>query len=172
MLVGIGGLQGTGKSTLARALAPELGAAPGALVLRSDETRKRMHGVAPEAALPPAAYAEPVSRRVLAALIGAAGEATRLGHAAIADATFLDAADRAGLAEAAAASGVRFVGLWLHAPLPVLEARVAGRRGDASDATVAVLRAAHAAHPDPPADWLAIDATDGAIALEHARSVL
>jgi aminoglycoside phosphotransferase family enzyme len=36
VVVGIGGLQGTGKSTLARALAPTLGAAPGALVLRSD----------------------------------------------------------------------------------------------------------------------------------------
>ncbi len=54
----IGGLPGTGKSTLARALAPELGAAPGALVLRSDEIRKRRHGVAPEQRLPADAYAE------------------------------------------------------------------------------------------------------------------
>ncbi|MDR3534233.1 MAG: phosphotransferase, partial [Rhodopila sp.] len=41
LVIAIGGLQGTGKSTLARALAPDLGAAPGALVLRSDEIRKR-----------------------------------------------------------------------------------------------------------------------------------
>src|SRR4051812_46534347 len=40
-LVAVGGLQGTGKSRLALALAPALGAAPGALVLRSDEIRKR-----------------------------------------------------------------------------------------------------------------------------------
>ena len=49
----IGGLQGTGKSTLARALAPDLGPAPGALVLRSDEIRKRLLGRAPEETLPP-----------------------------------------------------------------------------------------------------------------------
>ena len=59
---------GTGKSTLARALAPGLGRAPGALVLRSDEIRKRLHGVAPETRLPEAAYAEPVSRQVFRAL--------------------------------------------------------------------------------------------------------
>src|SRR5208337_3860350 len=45
VVIAIGGLQGTGKSTLARALAPEIGPAPGALVLRSDETRKRLHGL-------------------------------------------------------------------------------------------------------------------------------
>ena len=35
-LIAVGGLSGTGKSALARALAPDLGAAPGAVVLRSD----------------------------------------------------------------------------------------------------------------------------------------
>ncbi|HYF09697.1 MAG TPA: hypothetical protein VD970_18920 [Acetobacteraceae bacterium] len=47
-LVAIGGLQGTGKSRLARLLAPAIGPAPGALVLRSDEGRKRLFGRAPE----------------------------------------------------------------------------------------------------------------------------
>jgi aminoglycoside phosphotransferase family enzyme len=56
MVVAIGGLQGTGKSTLARALAPCIGAAPGALILRSDEIRKRLHAALPEARLPPDAY--------------------------------------------------------------------------------------------------------------------
>ena len=44
-LVAIGGISGTGKSTLARALAPGLGAAPGAVVLRSDVIRKKLFGV-------------------------------------------------------------------------------------------------------------------------------
>ncbi|MEQ9349861.1 MAG: phosphotransferase, partial [Alphaproteobacteria bacterium] len=43
-LAAIGGLSGTGKTTLARALAPDLGTPPGALVLRSDVTRKIMAG--------------------------------------------------------------------------------------------------------------------------------
>ena len=67
-VVAIGGLPGTGKSTLARALAPELGSAPGALVLRSDEIRKRQHGVAPEQRLPQAAYSDAASEAVFAEL--------------------------------------------------------------------------------------------------------
>jgi aminoglycoside phosphotransferase family enzyme/predicted kinase len=172
VLVGIGGLQGTGKSTLARALAPTLGAAPGALVLRSDEIRKRHFGVAPEERLPQRAYAGGAGRRMFTTLIEDARGATAAGHAVIADATFLDPADRRALAQAATDAHVRFLGLWLHAPLPVLEARVAARRGDASDATVAVLRAAQKAHPRPPRDWVAIDATDGAAAVAQAKALL
>jgi predicted kinase len=171
-LVGIGGLQGAGKSTIARALAPTLGSAPGALVLRSDVIRKRIFGHAPEQRLPPVAYAEGVGRRVFAALNDAARMALVGGHAVVADATFLGAADRAALASVAHDAGARFLGFWLHAPLPVLEARVAGRRGDASDATVAVLRATHAAHPRPPAGWTPIDAIDADAALARVRAIL
>ena len=74
VVLAIGGLPGSGKSTLARALAPELGNAPGALVLRSDEIRKRQHGVAPEQRLPQAAYSDAASEAVFAAL-AAAGRA-------------------------------------------------------------------------------------------------
>ena len=68
LVLAIGGLPGSGKSTLARALAPDLGNAPGALVLRSDEIRKRQHGVAPEERLPQAAYSDAASEAVFAAL--------------------------------------------------------------------------------------------------------
>jgi 2-phosphoglycerate kinase len=56
----IGGLSGTGKSTLAAALAPSLPAR----VLRSDVVRKRLFEVAPETRLPTRAYTARVSRRV------------------------------------------------------------------------------------------------------------
>ncbi len=170
VLVGIGGLQGTGKSTLARALARALGPAPGALILRSDEIRKRLFGVTPEERLPPKAYANGVGRTVFAKLTGDARGAVAAGHAVVADATFLDPGHRRALQDAAQAAKVRFVGLWLHAPLPVLESRVAARQGDASDATVAVLRAAHKAHPQPPGDWIPVDATDGAAVLTQATA--
>lgn len=155
----IGGLQGTGKSTLARRLAPALGRAPGALVLRSDEIRKRLHGLAPEAHAPEQAYTEAANAAVMATLIEGVGVAASGGHAVIADATFLDPADRETLAAAAKAAAVPLRGIWLEAPLPVLEARLAARRGDASDATAAVLR--RAAERDPgPIDWERVDATD------------
>ena len=41
-LVAVGGLSGSGKSTLALGVAPAIGGAPGAVVLRSDETRKQL----------------------------------------------------------------------------------------------------------------------------------
>jgi uncharacterized protein len=169
VVVAVGGLQGTGKSTLARALAPELGASPGALVLRSDEIRKRLHGAEPEQHLPPAAYTEAASTAVFAALADAARETAAGGHAVVADATFIDPAHRRAISAAARNAGVPFVGLWLDAPLPVLEARLTARTADASDATASVLRATARAKTFPPRTWRLIDATDAAVALAAAR---
>ena len=159
LVLAIGGLQGTGKSTLARILAPEIGNAPGALVLRSDEIRKRLFHAAPEQPLPEAAYADAASEAVARELVQSAQQVAAGGHAAVADASFLDPALRAAIAGAARAARVPFVGVWLHAPPPLLEARLAARRNDASDATVAVLRRAAARDPGP-VDWLRVEASD------------
>lgn len=168
----IGGLPGSGKSTVARVLAPELGSAPGALVLRSDEIRKRLNGVAPEQHLPQSAYGDAASQAVFAELAELVRRTAVGGHAVIADATFIDPRDRALVRSAAAAAGVVFVGLWLEAPLPVLEQRISSRHGDASDATLAVLRAAAGSNPRA-GDWISVDVSgspDGALAL--ARQAL
>ncbi len=171
MVVAVGGLPGTGKSTLARALAPTLGPAPGALVLRSDEIRKRRHGVAPEHRLPESAYSEAASDAVFAELSATVGVVAAGGHGVIADAVFLRPEQRAAVAQAAIGAGVPFLGLWLTAPTSVLEARLAGRTGDASDATIAVLHAA-ARNDSGRGDWVAIDASDGARALAQAQRAL
>jgi hypothetical protein len=168
----VGGLPGCGKSTVARALAPGLGNAPGALVLRSDEIRKRQHGVAPEQRLPQSAYSDTASAAVFAQLADLVREIAEGGHAVIADATFIDPRDRALVQSAARAVGVPFVGLWLEAPMPVLEQRVTARHGDASDATLAVLHAAASSHPQG-GDWISIDVSgspDSAVSL--ARQAL
>jgi aminoglycoside phosphotransferase family enzyme/predicted kinase len=169
--VAIGGLPGSGKSTLARALAPELGGAPGALVLRSDEIRKRRHDVAPEERLPQSAYSDDASEKVFAELAALAEEAARGGHAVVADATFIETRHRTQVEAAARASHVRFLGLWLEATLPELEARIAARSRDASDATVEVLRAASRSNPHAD-NWVAIDAGTPDSTLAQARNVL
>jgi uncharacterized protein len=171
VVIAIGGLQGTGKSTLARVLAPELGPAPGALILRSDEIRKRLHGAEPEARLPPGAYTETANIKTNQAVIEQARLAAASGHAVVVDATFLDLTVRRDLMSAINQAGVPFLGIWLEAPLPVLEARIAARAGDASDATVAVL---HGSVKDNPGagDWLSVDAGDGRRALEHVRDAI
>lgn len=151
-VLAVGGLMGSGKSTLARAVAPGFGAAPGALVLRSDEVRKRLYRVAPEDRLPAEAYTAEGHARTAAALIESARAALGGGQAVIVDATFLDPAFAAAVAGLAAP----FLGVWLEAPLPELERRVLARRGDASDADVAVLRAAAAGAVVPPG-WMRVD---------------
>lgn len=161
-LVAIGGLQGTGKSTLARALAPELGRCPGALVLRTDEARKRHFGVAPEQRLPAGAYDEPVSRAVHAEMFAMAVTALAGGQAVVLDAAFLDPRQRAAAGAVAREAGCDFHGIWLEAPLDVLRARVAARRGDASDATEDVLLRAAAVDPGS-ITWHRVAADDGVV---------
>jgi aminoglycoside phosphotransferase family enzyme/predicted kinase len=171
-LVAVGGLQGTGKTFVARGLAPGLGAAPGALHLRSDEIRKRRAGIAPEARLPPDAYRPEESAAVHAEMFALARAALAAGRSVVLDAMFLDPAMRAA-AEAAAETPLGphpFAGFWLEAPLGLLRARVAGRTEagdrapagrDASDATVEVLERAAAADPGP-ITWARLDAAGDA----------
>jgi hypothetical protein len=162
-LIAVGGLQGTGKSTLARGLAPALGPAPGALLLRSDELRKRRFGLAPEEPLTPDAYTEAVSTATHEELFTIAEAALRQGHAVALDAMFLEVRHRRHAAEIAARAGVPFQGFWLEAPMEILKSRILARRGDASDATIAVLERAAQADPGP-IDWARLDAAGDVLA--------
>lgn len=168
-LVAVGGLQGTGKTRLARALAPVLGVSPGALHLRSDEIRKRLAGLAPEERLPPEFYGAAASEAAYAEMLRAAGLGLAAGRPVVLDAVFLRPAQRAAAARLAAESGVAFTGIWLEAPLATLRARVAARVGDASDADEAVVEAASRLDAGP-IDWHCIDATGDPIAEALALS--
>jgi aminoglycoside phosphotransferase family enzyme/predicted kinase len=139
-IVAIGGVSGTGKSTVARAIAHRLGAAPGAVIVRSDEIRKQLCGVGPLDRLGPEAYTLPVGRQVYATLAAQAALVTHGRYIAIADAVFARPDNRAAIESAAASAGVPFVGVWLEAPESQLRSRIADRRDDASDADASVLR--------------------------------
>ena len=169
VLIGIGGLSGTGKSQLARALAPELGPAPGAIVLRSDMERKALAGIGESERLPPAAYTTESAQRIYAALSEKAGRIVAAGHATIVDAVFARAEERDALRGVARTSGVTFHALFLTADMTTRLARVGARRGDASDAdeTVVIEQERYALGPN---DWATVDASGTpAETLEGAR---
>jgi predicted kinase len=138
-LLAIGGLSGSGKTTLALKLAPDIGRTPGAVVVRSDVERKRQAGVALEARMPEGSYTPEASAKVYAAFMARAERVLRAGHSVVLDAVFAKPGERAAAEALAAKVGVPFQGIWLDVPKDVAQERMAARKGDASDATPAVV---------------------------------
>ena len=142
-LVLVGGLPGTGKSTLARAITE----ARGWVLFCSDEVRKELAGLDP-ATPAPATYGEGLYRPEVTAstygeLLGRAERALALGETVVLDASWSDAKWRAAAAHTAGAAVADFVELRCDAPPEVAASRIAHRRrtgGEASDATEEVAR--------------------------------
>lgn len=134
LLIAIGGLSGTGKSTLAALLAAYVGPAPGALHLRSDVERKRLFGVPETQRLDRQHYRIGTAQRVYSIIEDKARRALAAGHAVIVDAVFAKQDEREAVEAIARESGCMFVGIWLSAPAEMLIKRVEQRRDDASDA--------------------------------------
>lgn len=158
VLVAIGGLSGSGKSSLAQQLAPQLGRKPGAFIARTDMIRKRLMGVAPTDRLPQSAYTPETSRLTYATLFDELTTALQSGQCAIADGVFATADERERLRKIAAAQNVPFVGIWLDAPADTLKTRVTARKNDASDATAEVVDLQQGFEIGK-LDWHRIDAT-------------
>jgi uncharacterized protein len=156
-LIAIGGLSGTGKSTVAAALAPRIGRPPGARVLNSDRLRKQAFGVSPTARLPPEAYSSAVSARVYERMFQEAALVAHMGWSVVVDAVFDRAEDRLAIENIASACNIHFVGLWLELALEDRLARVDGRHNDVSDATRDVALA-QAQRDCGQIDWLRLDA--------------
>jgi len=172
MLVAVGGLSGSGKSLLARALAPELRPVPGAVTLRSDVERKLAFGVGETDRLPPEAYAPAVGVAVYATLTDKARRALRAGHSAIVDAVFAAPDERIAIEQVAAEAAVAFRGLFLTADVATRVRRVGARRRDASDADAAVARRQED-YALGDIDWARVDATGTpAETLARARVLL
>ncbi|MGB9366024.1 MAG: AAA family ATPase [Xanthobacteraceae bacterium] len=172
MLIAVGGLSGTGKSVLARGLAPDLAPAPGAVLLRSDVERKVLFRVGETERLPAEAYGAAATAQVYAALGAKACRIIGAGHSAVVDAVFAREGERVAIEQIVSTCGVTFHGLFLVADLETRIARVATRTGDASDADANVARQQEA-YDLGALTWTKVDASGAPTqTLDHARAVL
>ena len=176
VLVAIGGLSGTGKSTVAAHLAGHIGRAPGARIFNSDRIRKAKFGLEPGERLPPEAYAEDVSDAIYAQIREGCRMMLDRDIAAIADAVFDRPQEREAIAAAAVDAGSRFLGVWLETEPALLSQRVERRTAlqalrlaedNPSDADLQVLEK-QLARDCGGIGWAKIDAALGPTAIRDA----
>lgn len=136
------GVSGSGKTTATQPLLERMGA----LRLRSDVVRKRLHGLTPKSssnsALAAGLYADPASQATYTELRCLAGKVLESGFPVIVDATFLQRGQRTAFEELAADLRVPFLILDCRTASIELRRRVGLRQAegnDASEADLAVL---------------------------------
>jgi len=138
-MIAIGGFSGSGKSTLARNLAPFIGAAPGAIRIRSDEIRRQLIGWDEYSKMPQSAYTSEQSAAVYKQMELCAKAILQTGHSVILDAVLDREIDQKSFEQVATDLHLPFTGIWLNVDQQVMKKRIEGRSRDASDATVQVL---------------------------------
>lgn len=177
-LVLVGGLPGTGKSTVARALAREAGLG----LVSSDRTRKALAGAAAGsgagAGFEEGIYSPEWTDRTYEALLDEAKEGLFQGERVLVDATFRNEARRRRFLDAGRDHGVRTLFLETRAEPEAVRQRLAAREGDPSDADWSVYLKVRERWEEPSPRTLrhrAEVSTDGAPeeslarALEHLR---
>ena len=157
-LVAVGGLSGTGKSVLARVLAPDVTPLPGAVVLRSDVLRKQQFQLNETDRLPKSAYQPAVTAQIYETLVQRAVGVLSQGHSVVIDAVFAHETERALICDVARKLNIRFVGLFLAADLATRLSRVSRREHDASDATPEIAEIQEK-YNIGAVDWAIIDAS-------------
>ncbi|MBB5916709.1 hypothetical protein BJY24_005621 [Nocardia transvalensis] len=137
----VGGLPGTGKSTVAQALAHRTGAT----VLSTDHIRagQRTQGTLTGAsgAYSRGAYSPQARAQVYAALRAEARALLEGGHSVVLDASWTDADERRRVTNLATGTAADMIELCCTAPLSVTSSRIAARSGGESEATPAIASA-------------------------------
>ena len=170
-LVAVGGLPGTGKSTLARLWAERLGAA----ALGSDALRKELAGNLPgrrgEAGWREGIYTPAWTKRTYEEMMGRAERLLRAGENVVVDATFARPMSRRLAAAAARRTGARYVTVECRCPEKVIRRRLAQRKEEGvslSDADWSVYRRAKGEYTSPRRETVRVS-TDGDLEIALAK---
>ncbi|MCA9792047.1 MAG: AAA family ATPase [Candidatus Eremiobacteraeota bacterium] len=145
------GLSGSGKTYLSQKVLERVGA----LRLRSDTERKRLHGLSAEqssgSGVNQGIYTPEASRRTYEHLVSQASCILKAGHHVIVDAAFLHAQNRAPFRRLAQEIPAEFLILDLQTDPDLCRRRIQQRQQDASEADLAVLdnQLAHEHQLDP-----------------------
>lgn len=140
IVVAVGGLSGSGKSTIARGLSTRIGKPPGVLLLNSDVERKVEFNVEPNHELAAHHYTTANADRIYGRLTSRALRAIRSHCPVVVDARFLTVARRTQFEAVVAQETVEFYCFWMEAPVDVMKRRILARHGDVSDADITVLQ--------------------------------
>ncbi len=136
----VGGLPGTGKSSLAGALADRTGS----VVVASDRVRKELGGVQPNRQQAhgwrTGLYDVETTRRTYTTMLERAVRLLEMGESVVMDASFVDAVDRASARRVADETAARLSELRCTCPADLAATRISSRwgSGDLSEATVAI----------------------------------
>ncbi|MBA2806883.1 AAA family ATPase [Streptomyces sp. KM273126] len=146
----VGGLPGSGKSTLSGALADRLGVT----LLSSDRLRKELAGIPPEQSAA-AGYGEGLytpewTARTYATLLDRASALLSCGESVVLDATWSDATQRAAALHVAERTHTDLVALHCYVPDDVSAARLSTRAPGTSDAGLDIATAMAATEPPWP----------------------
>ncbi|WP_255945616.1 bifunctional aminoglycoside phosphotransferase/ATP-binding protein [Streptomyces odontomachi] len=146
----VGGLPGSGKSTLSGALADRLGVT----LLSSDRLRKELAGIPAEqsaaAGYHEGLYTPERTNETYAALLDRAARLLSMGESVVLDATWSDAAQREAAVRMARRTHSDLVALHCQVPDDVSAARLTTRAPGASDADLEVATAMAATEPPWP----------------------
>ena len=162
------GFSGSGKSTVAQ----ELVQTYGAICVRADVERKRLHGLPAlgrsASAVGSGLYGQESTDATYTRLADAARTIVQAGYTAVVDAAFLRRAQRARLLAVAAALNVPVAVIDIRVPQAVLRTRIASRSAhaiDPSEATVEVLghqiATAEAVTADEELPVIAVNGSEG-----------
>jgi predicted kinase len=137
LLIAIGGLSGSGKTSLARALQKEIA---GSVHIDADATRRDILGVSAAGPFPDGAFADEVTQRMIAEMRRRVKEALTAGKNAIVSSIFNTPLSRTAQEKLATQNGALFKGLWLQTDTGVLLDRVTRRVNDVSEAGADVVQ--------------------------------